>query len=336
MGARVGGDPGRRARDRRRGRSGAIWGSAEIAGSIYARLPFVHAPARSAASRNRSCGRCACRVSCWARWREERSPSPGAAYQGTFRNPLADPYLLGAAAGAELGATLAIIFLPGQACWASTSSPWPRSSERRSRSPAPTSRAIDGRAAERHVVDPRGGRHRVVPDGDPDLRASNGTPTRSGRCTRGCSAGSRPRVGRASRSCRRTSRSAPSSWSPTGACWTSSSSATTRPPAWACALVACASGSWWRPRSGRPRSSPSAGRSRSSASSCRTPCGSWSAGAIAWSCRCPWRSGRRSSSSPTPWRAMAVAPAELPIGVITALIGAPFFVVVLRSTRTTT
>ncbi len=33
----------------------------------------------------------------------------GAAYQGVFRNPLADPYLLGAAAGAGLGATLAIV-----------------------------------------------------------------------------------------------------------------------------------------------------------------------------------------------------------------------------------
>lgn len=33
----------------------------------------------------------------------------GAAYQGVFRNPLADPYLLGIAAGAGLGATLAII-----------------------------------------------------------------------------------------------------------------------------------------------------------------------------------------------------------------------------------
>lgn len=31
----------------------------------------------------------------------------GGAYQGAFRNPLADPYLLGAAAGAGLGATLA-------------------------------------------------------------------------------------------------------------------------------------------------------------------------------------------------------------------------------------
>ena len=34
----------------------------------------------------------------------------GAAYQGAFRNPLADPYLLGVAAGAGLGATLAIVY----------------------------------------------------------------------------------------------------------------------------------------------------------------------------------------------------------------------------------
>lgn len=33
----------------------------------------------------------------------------GAAYQGVFRNPLADPYLLGVAAGAGLGATMAIV-----------------------------------------------------------------------------------------------------------------------------------------------------------------------------------------------------------------------------------
>jgi iron complex transport system permease protein len=37
----------------------------------------------------------------------------GATYQGVFRNPLADPYLLGVAAGAGLGATLAIAYLPG-------------------------------------------------------------------------------------------------------------------------------------------------------------------------------------------------------------------------------
>ena len=34
----------------------------------------------------------------------------GASYQGVFRNPLADPYLLGAAAGAGLGATIAIAY----------------------------------------------------------------------------------------------------------------------------------------------------------------------------------------------------------------------------------
>ncbi len=37
----------------------------------------------------------------------------GAGYQGVFRNPLADPYLLGAAAGANLGATMAIAFASG-------------------------------------------------------------------------------------------------------------------------------------------------------------------------------------------------------------------------------
>jgi iron complex transport system permease protein len=41
----------------------------------------------------------------------------GAAYQGVFRNPLADPYLLGVAAGAGLGATLAIAYFPGARAW---------------------------------------------------------------------------------------------------------------------------------------------------------------------------------------------------------------------------
>lgn len=36
--------------------------------------------------------------------------SAGAAYQGLFRNPLADPYLVGVASGAGLGATLALVF----------------------------------------------------------------------------------------------------------------------------------------------------------------------------------------------------------------------------------
>ncbi|MGB9358899.1 MAG: iron chelate uptake ABC transporter family permease subunit, partial [Acidimicrobiia bacterium] len=36
----------------------------------------------------------------------------GGSYQGAFRNPLADPYLLGVAAGAGLGATIAIAYGP--------------------------------------------------------------------------------------------------------------------------------------------------------------------------------------------------------------------------------
>ena len=41
----------------------------------------------------------------------------GAAYQGVFRNPLADPYLLGAGAGAGLGATMAIAYGPDGSTW---------------------------------------------------------------------------------------------------------------------------------------------------------------------------------------------------------------------------
>ncbi|MFI6597121.1 FecCD family ABC transporter permease [Nonomuraea sp. NPDC050536] len=36
----------------------------------------------------------------------------GAGYQGVFRNPLADPYLLGSAAGAGMAATLVIVLVP--------------------------------------------------------------------------------------------------------------------------------------------------------------------------------------------------------------------------------
>lgn len=41
----------------------------------------------------------------------------GAGYQGVFRNPLADPYLLGAGAGAGLGATIAIAYGPSVTGW---------------------------------------------------------------------------------------------------------------------------------------------------------------------------------------------------------------------------
>ena len=41
----------------------------------------------------------------------------GATYQGVFQNPLADPYLLGVAAGAGLGATLAVELVKSSANW---------------------------------------------------------------------------------------------------------------------------------------------------------------------------------------------------------------------------
>ncbi|HAH46835.1 MAG TPA: iron ABC transporter permease, partial [Planctomycetaceae bacterium] len=37
----------------------------------------------------------------------------GAAFQGVFRNPLADPFVIGASSGAALGATLALLLIAG-------------------------------------------------------------------------------------------------------------------------------------------------------------------------------------------------------------------------------
>jgi cobalamin transport system permease protein len=41
----------------------------------------------------------------------------GAAFQGVFRNPLADPYLLGAAAGAGMAATIVVVAAPSTTGW---------------------------------------------------------------------------------------------------------------------------------------------------------------------------------------------------------------------------
>jgi ABC-type Fe3+-siderophore transport system permease subunit len=55
----------------------------------------------------------------------------GAGYQGVFRNPLVDPYLLGAAAGAGLGATIALTAGRGvTACVAGRSGPGAQRSSR--------------------------------------------------------------------------------------------------------------------------------------------------------------------------------------------------------------
>src|SRR5690606_15956536 len=49
--------------------------------------------------------------------------SSGAAFQGVFRNPLADPFLLGAAAGAGMAATIVVVFAPALTAWAGSTLP---------------------------------------------------------------------------------------------------------------------------------------------------------------------------------------------------------------------
>jgi iron complex transport system permease protein len=86
-----------------------------IAGSVFARLPFVHGSSALTAQQESILWSLRVPRVVLGALAGGTLAIAGAAYQGTFRNPLADPYLLGAAAGAELGATLSIIFLPGQA-----------------------------------------------------------------------------------------------------------------------------------------------------------------------------------------------------------------------------
>ena len=62
-----------------------------------------------AAAVARSSGSCARRGWCSGCSPGSMLAVAGGTYQGVFRNPLADPYLLGVAAGAGLGATIAII-----------------------------------------------------------------------------------------------------------------------------------------------------------------------------------------------------------------------------------
>src|SRR5581483_6049072 len=127
----------------------------------------------------------------------------GAAYQGVFRNPLADPYLLGIAAGAGLGATLAITWGHG--------------------------------AVGTYDLIPlaafAGGAAGVVAAYALGHTASTGrssTRTRCRRSTAGSSGTSTPPAGTTSRSWRRTSGRARSCSSSTAACSTSSASATRR------------------------------------------------------------------------------------------------------------
>ena len=56
--------------------------------------------------------------------------SSGAAYQGLFRNPLADPYLIGAASGAGLGAVLMMSIHWPENLFGFILSRWARSSVR--------------------------------------------------------------------------------------------------------------------------------------------------------------------------------------------------------------
>ena len=112
----------------------------------------------------------------------------GAAYQGVFRNPLADPYLLGAAAGAGLGATLAIAYGPDTAGWPVDLLPLAAFAGAVTGVVAAYALGRSGAAEDHHHPDPLRGRRRRLPHRHPDLSCSSGRTRPCGRCTAGSSA----------------------------------------------------------------------------------------------------------------------------------------------------
>ena len=99
----------------------------------------------------------------------------GAAYQGAFRNPLADPYLLGAAAGAGLGATIVIAYTSGGLRLRPHADRRVRRRAGRRRARVRDRTSGWGRA-DRDLAGARRHRDHVLPDRDPDLRAAAPVP----------------------------------------------------------------------------------------------------------------------------------------------------------------
>ena len=154
----------------------------------------------------------------------------GASYQGVFRNPLVEPYLLGAAAGAGLGATL--VFTVMRAVDAGLAGR-PGARRRVRRRPRHGLRHVRRRRLVRrqpHRRDARARRCGRVGARQRRSRRSScsATSTSSARCSRGSSGACRRRSGTTSSSSCRTSSWRPSCCSPTAGTSTCSASARTR------------------------------------------------------------------------------------------------------------
>ncbi len=122
----------------------------------------------------------------------------GATYQGVFRNPLADPYLLGVAAGAGLGATIAIAYLPGRPA-RPAAAPGRRVRRRLDRGDADVRRRPLGAARARRRDARSSPASPSRRSSRPGRRSSSSrTRRRCRRCTRGSSGTSRARAGRTS------------------------------------------------------------------------------------------------------------------------------------------
>ena len=259
----------------------------------------------------------------------------GAAYQGVFHNPLADPYLLGVAAGAGLGATIAIAYL-------------------RARSPdnrhSPVAAFVGGarRGVVTYVVGRSAGRERDATalvlagvtsrllHGAADVRAAAELRHAPGGLLVDPRRAADARAGhdvallapyvvvsdRGASSLYRRVLDVLSLGDERGG-----EPRHRRAPRRGCSLVVAAtvgtaaavsvSGLIALRRDHRPAHDPAARGTSYRGARCRSRSSS----------------ARASSCSPTSSRARSLSPAELPIGVVTAFFGAPFFAIALRTMR---
>ena len=170
---------------------------ATAAALIDRALPFLHLPSGLSRSTGRCCSRSGCRGWCSARSSAGCSPWPGPATRACSATRSSTPGMLGASAGAGLGATLAIVYLGGAgpeavpvaAFAGSLDRGRGRLCHRRRRRQAHRARRRRGHAAARRASP-------WAASSPPCRRSCCSAPRpTSRRCTAGCSARCRPRPG---------------------------------------------------------------------------------------------------------------------------------------------
>ena len=259
----------------------------------------------------------------------------GVVFQGLLLNPLADPFTIGVSTGAAFGVALLVMLGVGGSFLGLSPLPLGALAGALAAMVAVLVLSRESGAHPQGILDPGGdcGEHLSVGPHQPDQKSGRGIPVghrlldhgeflRPGLDSRGLSAALRgPGPGPGRR--------------PITGNWTSWPWGKSSPITWGWPSPGCGSNSCWAPPCSPPGPCPSPGSSALWAWWCPTWCGSWPA---------PPMAGLLVLSALTGaliliWadvvaRILLAGGQELPVGVVTALLGGPFFFYLLKSRRT--